>query len=217
MCENTGTFAAGAYTQKQLRDTYRLTTGFMLSTTTVAFNYQNYNAAFFTRAAADLRHEHDSLASVLRGLTVVPIPYWRQLKQLRERQLTEEYAHQQAEVEGYLHPQSWLHNKYYTHCAEYANALASPDTVAVLKAWRKLVDAQKINNGAPDRLEQEYAQQSTQPEGINYAKMKLMTFGWSNCVNDLSQYNKLDDAGIPTEKFRQLFKHITESNCADVD
>jgi hypothetical protein len=219
VCENTGTFPAGAYTQRQLRDTYRLANTFVLFTTTVAFNFNDYNAAYFTRAAASLRHEHDSLTALLRGLQPVPIPYWRTLKQLRAQQLAEAYALKQAGLEGYFHPESLLHNRYYPHCAAYATALASTDTAMVLNAWRKLVDEQKRQNGYPESLEREYVREAAKPEGINYAKMQLLTFGWGNCANSLSKYNQLDDQGTasPVNKFEQLFTRITQANCVDTD
>lgn len=217
VCLNTGTFPAGAYTQRQLRDTYQLTSGILLTTNTVAFDFGSYNDAYFKRAAASLEHEHDSLATLLRGLQVVPNPYWRRMKQLRERQLAEEYAFHKAQLEGYFHPESWRRNQYYAHCTAYADALASADTVLVLKAWRKLVDEEKRNNGYPEALEQEFARASARPEAFEYAKMKLMTFGWGNCANSLSQYNRLDEKGEPVDKFGQLFTHVSQANCVETD
>jgi hypothetical protein len=218
-CESTGTFPAGAYTQRQLRDTYYLTSGFILLTPTVAFNFNDYNAAYFTKAAASLKHEHDSLASLLRGLQVVPTAYWRTLKQLREKQLAEDYALSQAALEGYFHPESLLSNRYYPYCTAYATALASTDTLLVLQAWRKLVDEQKRQNGYPESLEREYVREAAKPEGINYAKMQLLTFGWTNCANSQSKYNQLDDQGTasPIYKFERLFTRIKQANCVDTD
>jgi len=97
--------------------------------------------------------------------------------------------------------------------------LASTDTIVVLKAWRKLVDEQKRINGYPERLEAEYVRESTLPEGLNYAKMQLMCFGWGNCANSLSKHNQLDDQGMasPINKFEQLFTHIEQANCVEAD
>jgi hypothetical protein len=183
VCENTGTYPAGAYTQRQLRDTYQLVNGFQLTTTVVPFQLSRYNDAFFSQAARDLTHEHDSLAAALHGLQVVPSPYWRNIKRLRELELAEEYAIDHATLEGYFHPDTWLSNAYYTHCADYATALASTDSAVVISAWRKLVDAQKVNNGVPQSLEAAFRAQLASPERMRYAKVALMTFGWSNSAN----------------------------------
>ncbi|MGI4867056.1 MAG: hypothetical protein ACRYFZ_24275 [Janthinobacterium lividum] len=217
VCLNTGTFPAGAYTQRQLRDTYRLASGILLNTRTVAFNFSDYNDTYFKLAAASLEHEHDSLAAMLHGLQVVPNPYWRKMKQLRELQLAEEYTFRKTQLEGYFHPESWRRNRYYAHCTAYADALASTDTAVVLQAWRRLTDEEKRNNGYPEALEREFVRVSARPEAMQYAKMKLMTFGWGNCANSLSKYNRLDEKGEPVDKFGQLFKHISQTNCVETD
>lgn len=217
VCLNTGTYPAGAYTQRQLRDTYQLVNGFGLLSSTTVFYLKDYNDSYFKRAAAGFRHEHDSLATLLRGLQVVPSPFWQKMKHLRELQLAEQYALGQAELEGYFQPASLLHNRYYSHCAAYAEALASTDTATVLRAWRKLVDEEKVNNGAPQYLEDEYVQAAALPTGMKYAKMRLMTFGWGNCANELSNYNTLEDQYRPAAKFQQLFKQVKQSDCVDAD
>lgn len=217
VCLNTGTYPAGAYTQRQLRDTYQVVRGFGLLPTTTAFSFKDYNDAYFKHAAAGFQDEYDSIAAALRGLQVVPSPFWQKMKHLRELELAEQYAMGQAELKGYFQPASLLHASYYSHCAAYAEALASTDTATVLRAWRKLVDEEKATNGAPQYLENEYVQAAALPTGIQYAKMKLMTFGWGNCANGLSKYNGLEDQYRLTTKFEQLFKQVKHSDCADVD
>ncbi len=216
-CENTGTFAAGAYTQRQLRDTYQLVIGFPLTTTVVPFQLNHYNDAFFTEAARHLTHEHDSLVALLRGLQIVASPYWRNIKHLRELELAEAYALSHATLEGYFHPASWLSNAYYASCAEYATALASTDSAVVVSAWRKLVDAQKKNNGSPGRLEADFKAQLASPERMRYAKVDLMTFGWGNCANNQRKYSDLTDKYPLSDKFSKLFTHVEQTNCVDVD
>ena len=217
VCENTGTFAVGAYTQRQLQDTHQLVIGFPLTTTVVPFQLNRYNDAFFTAAARHLTHEHDSLVALLRGLQVVASPYWQNIKRLRELELAEEYALSHATLEGYFHPASWLSNAYYAPCAEYATALASTDSAVVVSAWRKLVDAQKVNNGSPERLEAEFKAQLASPERMRYAKVALMTFGWGNCANDQRKYSGLTDNYPLSARFSKLFTHVEQTNCVDVD
>jgi len=217
VCENTGTFAVGAYTQRQLRDTYQVITGFQLSTTVVPFQLNHYNDAFFSAAARHLTHEHDSLAARLHGLQVVPTPYWQKIKRLRELELAEEYALDRATLEGYFHPTSWLSNAYYAHCAEYATALASTDSAVVIPAWRKLVDAQKVDNGIPEILEADFKAQLASPERMRYAKVDLMTFGWSNCANAQRKYNDLSSHYPLQDDFAKLFTHVEQANCVDAD
>jgi hypothetical protein len=217
VCTNTGTYAAGAYTQQQLHDTYQLVNGFSISTTVVPFSLKNYNNAFFRSTAGQLIHEHDSLAGIIHKLNVVPTKFWRNIKHLRELELAEGYALDQATLEGYFQPASWLSNRYYAACPEYATALASTDTVVVLGAWRKLVDQQKITNGIPKQLEAEFVAQSASPERMAYAKVALMTFGWGNCANAQRKYTNISDQYPLNEQFSKLFIKVRQSDCADVD
>ncbi|AMR26010.1 hypothetical protein A0257_02100 [Hymenobacter psoromatis] len=216
-CTNTGTYTAGAYTQQQLRDTYQLVNGFLIMTTVVPFSLKNYNDAFFRSTASQLTHEHDSLAGIIHKLHVVPTKFWRNIKHLRELELAEGYALDQATLEGYFQPASWLSNRYHAACPEYATALASTDTVVVMKAWRKLVDQQKINNGMPKQLEAEFVAQSASPERMAYAKVALMTFGWGNCANAQRKYNTIADQYPLNEQFSKLFTKVKQSDCIDVD
>lgn len=217
VCLNTGTFPARAYTQRQLRDTYWVVKGFGILPTTTVFSFKEYNDAHFEQLAVRLQHEHDSLAAVVRGLQVVPSPFWQRLKHLRELELAEQYAQGQAELAGYFQPASLLHNRYYSHCQAYAEALASTDTATVLRAWRVLVDEEKRNNGAPQHLEDEYLREAAQPTGIRYAKMQLMTFGWSNCANKLNGQKELESPDHLATKFQQLFKQVKQSDCVETD
>jgi hypothetical protein len=217
VCENTGTFPAGAYTQRQLRDTYQLVTGFQLTTTVVPFRLNHYNDAFFSEAARHLTHEHDSLVARLRGLQVVPTPYWQKIKRLRELELAEEYALDHATLEGYFHPSSWLSNAYYAQCTEYATALASTDSAVVIPAWRKLVDEQKVNNSIPESLEADFKAQLASPKRMRHAKAALMTFGWSNCANAQRKYSGLTDKYPLPDEFTKLFTHVEQNNCVDAD
>lgn len=216
-CTSTGSYKTGTYTSQQLRDTYQLVNGFLITTTVAPFYLKHYNDAFFRHAAKHLAREHDSLASVLHGLDVVPTPFWRKIKRLREAELAESYALDQAALDGYFQPASWLSNRYYAHCSDYATALASTDTAVVIKAWRKLVDAEKINNGIPEELAAAFTAEVASPERLRYAKVALMTFGWSNCANAQRKYPDLSDQYSLYANFTKLFTRIRQSDCVDVD
>ncbi|RZK90870.1 MAG: hypothetical protein EOO62_34470, partial [Hymenobacter sp.] len=213
VCTNTGTFPAGAYSQRQLRDTYVLVTGYQLATNPFPFYIRNYTDSYFTKAARTLKHEHDSLGAVLHGLEVVKTPFWQKIKRLREQQLAEEYAYDQAAIQGYFQPDTWLSNPYAAACPEYAKALASTDTVVVVQAWRHLVDDMKKNNGIPEQLEADFKAQSASPQRLRYGKTSLMTFGWGNCANDQRKLTNLPDQYHLYDKFTQLFTHIEQSDC----
>lgn len=217
VCTSTGTFPIGAYSQRQLRDTYTLVTGYQLATNPFPFYLRNYTDDYFTKATRTLRHEHDSLAAVLRGLEVVPTPFWQKIKQLREQELAEDYAYNQAAIQGYFQPDTWLHNPYAAACPEYAAALASTDTALVIKVWQRLVEEEKQHNGIPEQLAADFKQQATSPQRLLYGKTHIMTFGWGNCANDQRKYNDLANQYRLYNKFTQLFTHIEQSDCVDAD
>jgi hypothetical protein len=217
VCTNTGTFPAGTYSQRQLRDTYALVTGYQLATNPFPFYIRNYTDSYFTKAGRTLKHEHDSLIAMLHRLEVVKTPFWQKIKRLREQQLAEEYAYYQAAIQGYFQPATWLSNPYAAACPEYAKALASQDTALVVQAWRHLVDDIKKNNGIPEQLEADFKMQSASPQRLRYGKTSLMTFGWANCANDQRKYNDLANHYRLYDKFTQLFTHIEQSDCVDAD
>jgi len=216
MCEHVGAYPAGAYTEKQLRDTYSLVNFAGILTSTTVFRLEQYTDAHFAKAGKDLEREHDSLATSLQQAAVVPTAYWMKIKSLRTRELEEEYQFCKFALAGYYKPSSLQHNPYYSSCKEYADALASGDTTVVMLAWRKLKDAQKLNNGAPEALEQRFIQESAAPERMKYAKLELMTFGWYNCALQQTKYRDLPEQYHLRENYHKLFKTV-KSDCEDVD
>jgi len=163
-----------------------------------------------------LRQQRDSLARVLRRTEVVPTVFWRQFKHLRELQLAEQYELAQLELVAYFQPGSLRTTRYYPSCARYADALASTDTAVVLRGWRQLIAEEKVHNADPDQFDREYASVATALNGVRYAKMKLLVFGWHNCTIKRSKYNDLEKYQ-PERRFEKLFHRVRQSNCADTD
>ena len=104
MCDNIGFYNSGAYTPRQLRDTYELLTGFSLQTDATVFYLKDFNDAHFRQTLQQLQHEHDSLAARLRALRVVQTSFWQQMKRLTQAGLEEEYEVNRLTLEGYFTP-----------------------------------------------------------------------------------------------------------------
>jgi hypothetical protein len=47
--------------------------------------------------------------------------------------------------------------------------------------------------------------------------MQLMTFGWSNCANELNGQKELESPDHLATKFQQLFKQVKQSDCVEAD
>ena len=217
LCDNTGFYNSAAYTPRQLRDTYELLTGFSLQTDATVFYLKDFNDAHFRQTLRQLQHEHDSLAAHLRALRVVPTDFWQKMKQLTQAALEEEYEVNRLTLEGYFTPAILPASKYSVSCPEFAAALASPDTVVLFQAWRKLTDGQKRRNGAPAMIERIFQQQAASRDRFRYARLELLAFGWYNCANAQRQYSDLSEHYQLNQHFLLLFKKVKTANCNAID
>jgi hypothetical protein len=219
VCTNIGTYDPGKYTRQQLIDTYQVASGFGLSPMPLVTRLTEFTNETYRQADKHLEHEYDSLTRVLRRVEVVPTPYWKRLRHLRELELAEQYEFDKLEITAYFQPAALWQSRYYATCDTYANALAATDTATVLQAWRQLIVKQKVNNSFPEQFDQEYAAFATSPDGIRYAKMQLLGFGFCNCARQHGRYNRneVNDRYQPLEKFIKLFRRVRQSNCEDTD
>lgn len=78
---------------------------------------------------------------------------------------------------------------------------------SLLHAWKELVAQNAQNNASPERIWAEYRQKLATPDKYLYAKLDILTFGWSNCV---LAYIKPFDQGGAILAFRKLFKSVKE-------
>lgn len=219
VCTNVGTYGPGEYTRQQLIGTYQVASGFGLSPLPLVTRLAEFTDDTYRQAHKQLEREYDSLTRVLRRVEVVPTPYWQRLRHLREQELAEQYEFDKLEITAYFQPAALRQSRYYATCSTYANALAATDTATVLQAWRQLIAKEKVNNAFPEQFDQEYAAFATSPEGIRYAKMQLLGFGFCNCVRQHGRYNRNEvaDQYQPLEKFTKLFRRVRQSNCEDTD
>lgn len=219
VCTTIGTYAPGKYTHQQLLDTYQVASGFGLSPLPLVTRLAEFTDNTYRQANKQLEREYDSLTHVLRKLEVVPTPYWQRLRHLRELELAEQYEFDKLEIIGYLQPAALRQSRYYAPCSTYANALAASDTATVLQAWQQLIAQQKVNNAFPEQFDQEYAAFAPSSEGIRYAKMQLLGFGFCNCARQHGRYNsnEVNNKYQPVEKFTKLFQRVRQSDCEDTD
>lgn len=217
VCQNTGHFAAGQYTQQQLRDAYKLVEYPSVMDTRDVWELAEMRSDTITRRLARLDAEHQRRITGLRGLEVVPQPYWRNLQQLRIREQEELYQLMRANFRGYLTPSALVSASNAPACRAYAQVLAGTDTAALVRAWRQLEDGQKARNGDPERLEAEFQRQNHSAQRLDYARLRLTKFGWWNCVNGARKHGDVYNQQQPNLAFVKLFTKIDQTDCADVD
>ncbi|TDO73253.1 hypothetical protein EV143_106195 [Flavobacterium chryseum] len=211
-CENTGTFDPKKYTKEELKNTYDLWFTFStakLQTQTNAYFIEDVNKLDATKLFLEYINQ-----KALLNRKVVSTPFWNKLKTQRLRELEEEYLLKKITIEAYSDPTVLLNNKYSAKCSEYVQALASNDTIELLKAWRNIVEVQKSKNGYPEKVIEEYNKKYNSKDHLLYAQMELMTYGWFNCANDQIKWIGEDDT--MREEFDKIFITI-KKECNEED
>jgi hypothetical protein len=218
-CRYRGYFAAGQYSQQQLRDSYQLVTFPYASAAyrESIWELEQFHPDSINTRLQRLEKQHRQERVELQALQVVPLPYWQQLKRLRQQEEEELYQLRKLTLQAYFQPELLLKAPRAGGCQRYVQALTAADTLQLLRGWRELVDAQKKNNGAPENLEADYQLQFASAERLRYARLRLMLFGWWNCANEHRQYLDVADEQRPWVAFEQLFGKVVRYDCEDVD
>ncbi len=213
LCEYASTYNSAKYTEQQLRNTFELmrsSGGVGLSTSDVAFRLD----AIQKLNTDSLEKEYKAVKKHLTALDIVPVPYWETLRQRKLKQIEEEYALKKVNIQAYKDPKIL---KTYTAAPEcvtrYADALIAGDDKLVA-VWRAQVEEQCKNNGSPKRLRQEFDTYYNSPQRMAYARMEVLTFGWSNCANAHISYVGSGDESLEIDKqFRKLFIKTKTVGC----
>jgi hypothetical protein len=215
-CRHTGWYKKGLYREKQLRNTQALEQATYLETDVSIRQPAQYTEAHIYQLDQLLTQEYHAASRKLRAADVLPTPYWQEVKRHRLLELAEQYQLKKLVVAAYFTPDVLLRTPYPEPCRAFAAALASPDTAVVLQAWRRLVEAQKQNNGAPESLEETYQRQYDSPDRLAYAKIELLTYGWWNCANGQQKEAAFFENNSQHQEFNKLFSKV-DSDCDDVD
>lgn len=217
LCENTGFYELGKFSEKQLMDTYFLLYGHnsvtALNTDATLDKPEYYNVSYIENSLKKLEEEYLIAAQRLKKLDLVPSQFWLEHKELSLLELEELYKLKKLALESHLNPALLKHTTYSDGCRDYVNALISEDTTELLNAWKKHVELKKSNNGAPEKLEQEYQRQLESNDRLLFARIDLMNYGWWNCANRQRKFvDSFNQEGQMTREFDRLFIRV-ESEC----
>ncbi|MFB9863181.1 hypothetical protein [Rufibacter immobilis] len=218
-CEHQGTYNSNVYSEQQLKDTHYLWYEFssinVLEDVTLDYpndlTLENINQKSFK-----LDSDYHGAKNKLNNLHLIPDKFWTRIKELKTKELDELYALSKRTIEAYKTPAILLNNSYSALCQEYVDALASEDSVALFKAWEKLIEEKKKKNGAPELLADKFKEQRQSPKRLLFAKLELMTYGWWNCANHQRKYNSLYQEMPMEQEFNKLLIRM-KSECDDVD
>lgn len=209
LCEMNSIFDSSKYTKKQLKDTHHLwfgTSGY------ISFNgYPVFNLEDKTEPITVLEERYAEGKAELENLEIVDLPYWNNLKKLKLQELKSFYDHQKLALSAYSNLSLLKNTSYNPKAKVYVDALVSGDSLKMIAAWKKLNEEQKANNGSPENVEKKFQSRLNSPQCLEYAKMDLFTFGWSNnTIKTCKECKDLENTEIMYQEYKKLFISTTE-------
>lgn len=143
------------------------------------------------------------------GLDIPKTVYWQKRKEEQISYLKALQIFEKITILGYENPKELLKCDVKNSETEYFRDILIKGGDEMIQAWRNLVDEQKLRNGSPQSLEDEYQEQVTSERKYDYARMNLMRYRW-NSGGTLPKVNSKND----DEEFDKLFINI---NCGCED
>lgn len=140
-----------------------------------------------------------------KNLNIPKTVYWQQRRRERIAYLKALQIFEKITILGYKNPKELLKYDVKDSEIEYYRGVLIEGGDEMIKAWRNLVDEQKLKNGSPQSLEDEYQEQVTSERKYDYARMNLMRYRW-NSGKTLPKVNSEND----DEEFDKLFINV---NC----
>lgn len=210
LCTYQNTFNARLYTEEELSGTLQLlqmTGRVLLDIKDVAFKPDQI-ADLSSLKELDL--EYRKKKKQLQALTIVNDSYWITVKKRLLVAMKDEYDMSRICIQAYTNPDVLKGNRFSKYCPDLITALTSNDSTKLVTAWRTLVEEQCKRNASPDYLMKRFEDELHDSEWSMYGRVALITFGWSNQVNDQIEHVKNDEA--INAKFDQLFLKI-HSEC----
>ena len=185
LCDHTGTFDTSKYTKKQLQDTYKLWFAYSslaLLTRDKETDADKYNSFDSKAQLKKLEAEYKSKKKELKNLALVSGKVWEELRQNRMKNIDEVYELCKINLEAYSNPKVLLKNRFTKYCPDYAEALASKDTLKLMAAWGKLLKEREEGNSSDSSFDR-YKNSLTPEARIAHARSYLLAYGWHNCAN----------------------------------
>ena len=208
-CRYTGLYDTKAISLAELQSTLKLALpgSYILQTNTTVWKYEDISRL----DTAALDREYKQKSADLAGLKIVHSDYWEDLRKRKLRELEAVYRLERTMMLGYKDPRALSELKDAPACMTRFGEPLIKGGDALLTAWRTLNEEERKKNVDPERLRRVYEQQLRSPDKLKFAFLDVMTFGWSNCVNDLIPY--VDYDGTPEKEFRKLFIKVARLGC----
>jgi hypothetical protein len=209
LCTMTSQFDPSKYQKKQLEDTQKL--WFATATYIDYDGYPVFNLDKKLMPLEDLEEKYKAQKTAIETLEIINTPYWQNIKKLKLKELRLFYEHEKTAYFAYSNPAILIQTNYKPEAEEYVEALASGDSIKMIAAWRKLNEEQKAKNGSPENVEQKFQKMLASDRAMEYAKMELFSFGWSNnIINPCKECEILSRTDLIFEEYCKLFISTNE-------
>jgi len=208
-CRYAGVYDARKVTLTELRDTLKLSLpgSYNLRTNTTVWKFSDIDRIDVT--APD--KEYKQTIAELSGLHIARSEYWQDFRKRKLRELEQVYLLERVTMLAYRDPSALSAFRDAPACMSKFGEPLIKGGDALLTAWRTVNEEARTKNVDPERLRRIYDQQAKSPDKFKYALLEVMTFGWSNCANELIPYIEYD--GTPHKEFEKLFVSVTRVAC----
>jgi len=129
------------------------------------------------------------------------------LKESRIRELNEACYVKSLTILGYENPDTLMGFETTDENINFIRNGLIAGGDSLVEVWKEVVRIQKLNNGYPERIQQEFEAQFNSPEKLEYARLTVMMFGWWNNVNH-DIYHTPDE--YYSGQFNELFSKVDE-------
>lgn len=209
-CEFEGTYDSSKYTEAQLRNTrdlmYSLNSS-PLSTKIAVFKIEDLDKLDVKQLDDEYKREIEKL----KNLDIIQDEYYQKMREKQLKVIEQFYKRSRLNVLGYKNPKILLEAENTGECREkYAEPLAVGGD-SLLEAWKKLNLVMQSRNADPERVKKEFEFKLNSSDKFKYALVDMLTFGWSNCVNQTIDHASTDKP--VQENFNRLFVKVKEIYC----
>lgn len=191
LCDNAGTFDTGRFRAEELAGTVEL--------------FQtDYVPAIDQRTTQEaLDKEFRAAFDRLKALVIVPEPVWETYRATKLTQFQQRYLLGASEIAARKEPGRLAGHASYAACRRWADPLIAGDDDSVLAGWRALAAELGAKPGASASW-REVEAVSREPGAATRARAELLSFGWHNCVNELTVPLQIDE-----RDFEKLLTKVT--------
>jgi hypothetical protein len=202
MCEYTGTFDPAKHTKIELQNTFDLLYfSPYISTNSTAWKLEKIRELDLEALEAECAERINQLET----LDFVDTEFWLQAKENRKRELTETCHVQALTIIAYENPDTLMSFETDDPKVNFFRKGLIEGGDALIDAWIEVNRIQKSNNGSPENIQREFDQQYKSPLKMEYARLRVMMFGWWNHVNHLIYHDPQENY---YDEFEKLFIEV---------